>query len=90
MRFDEHFNALVPTQVSDEHDSPVGAGGGLVEYEIVGNEVGDDPIGAPPGQPGVDGDSRTDRDERVHMSAAGAPAQGVCGDDYRADDWPVP
>ena len=56
VRLDEHFNALVPTQVSDEHDGPVGARGGLVEDEIVGNEVGNDPIRAPSGQFGADGD----------------------------------
>ena len=90
MRLDEHFNTLVPAQVSDEHDGPVRAGRGLVEDEAVRNEVGDDLIGTPSGQSGPYGDAGADRDERIHVSAAGAPADGVRGGHDRADDRPVP
>ena len=90
MRLDQHFDALVPTQVSDEHDRPIRMGDSLVEEKVVGNEVGDDLIGTPSGQPRAERDDRADRDERVHVSGAGAAAEGVRQRDTRADHWPVP
>ena len=50
MRLEQHFDALVPAQIPNEHDRPVGSGDGLFEDKVVGNEVGDDRIGTPSGQ----------------------------------------
>ena len=90
VRLEQHLDALVPTQVSDEHDRPVRMRGGLVEEKVVGNEVGDDRIGAPSRQLRVDRHDRADRDERVHVSGAGATAESVRHRDARADHWSVP
>ena len=36
---EQHFDAFVPAQISDEHDRPIGMGRGLVKDEVIGNEV---------------------------------------------------
>ena len=69
---------------------PSGWGAASSRTKVVGNEVGDDLIGTPSGQPRADRDDRADRDERVHVSGAGAAAEGVRQRDTGTDHRPVP
>ena len=77
MRLDQHFDALVPTQISDEHDRPVRMRDSLVEEKVIGDEVGDDLIGTPSGQPRAERYDRADGDERSHVFGSGAAAERV-------------
>ncbi len=90
VRLDQHFDALVPSQVSDEHDRPLRTWGGLLDEKVVGNEIRDDGIGTSSGEPRTDRDAGTDRDEHVHVSCPRAAGQDVRQGDTRADHRPVP
>lgn len=50
VRLEKHFDAFVPTEVPHEHDRPLWVRCGLVEDQVVRDEVGDDDVGAPAGK----------------------------------------
>ena len=79
------------TQISYEHDRPVGIRGGVVQYKVVGNEVGDDRIGTPSGQSRVDREPElTGTNVFTCLVREQAARRSVHQQDTRADQRSVP